>query len=116
MKFKFDISHIILIVVIALFFRMWLTKSSTVIQDVGNEAEHLKTILMQKVKIRNADLRLDSITDLYNLELENNKVLQEKLETFNTVHDEEIDIINNQFITDDIKLFRANFLSDSRNN
>jgi hypothetical protein len=113
MKLNLDITHVILIVVGALFFWMYLSKTPEVIQDATNETKLLKTIEMQDSLLFVSNFKIDSIGEKLSVALREKEIAEKKLEILNNEHNEEIDDIDNQFITADINLFRTNFLSSS---
>ena len=96
-----------------LFMWLWLTKEATVPYDNTIELELQQLLKDKQTEIYNSKLREDSINQLLVISNEHIKQLKLKLEELDESYNNEVDIINSQFINADIIQFRTSFLSDS---
>lgn len=116
MKIELNGFTIILIILIVLFGWLWLIKPTDVIVDNSKELELLETIRLQKIEIDKSTMKIDSVSTALNEINDYNIKLEKQFKIINTKYNEQINIINSQFVDANIRFFSTSFLSDSTSN
>jgi len=113
---KVNITSLILLALIMLFFWLWISDTPEVIIDDTKEKELMEIIRLKDLEINKSNTVIDSVNILLHLSIVEQEKIQKELNMINIKYDEEINTINNQFINADIEWFLSNYLSDSTSN